>query len=63
MPHPKRQSIRKPGRYAVTFECVDNLTEDEIITLQARLEVELCMLQRNHRGYTAEHAAAWKHVA
>jgi hypothetical protein len=42
---------------SMRVECADNLTEDEIIALQARLEVELCMLQRNHRGYTPDHAA------
>jgi hypothetical protein len=53
------QRIDKPGRYAVTLVCADDLTDDEIIVLEARIEAKVCLLQRQDRGYDAAQVAAW----
>lgn len=49
-----------PGRYAVTVECADDLTDDEIIAMEAWLEAKVSLLQRKKRGYTREHALRWE---
>ncbi len=59
----RRQRIEKPGRYAVTVECADDLTNDEIIRMEAVIEAQVCLLQKNARGYKAEHVAAWQAAA
>lgn len=53
------QRIDQPGRYAVTLVCADDLTDDEIIALEARIEAKLCLLQKRDRGYDAAQVAAW----
>jgi hypothetical protein len=58
-----RQRIGKPGRFAVTIECADDLTNDEIITMEAVIEAQVCLLQKQKRGYKAEHVAAWQAAA
>lgn len=62
-PNFKRQQIRKPGRFAITIECSDDLGDDEIIQMEAVIEAQVCLLQRRTRGYTAEHVAAWQAAA
>jgi hypothetical protein len=54
------QRIEKPGRYAVTVVSADNLTDDEIIAMEACIEAKVCLLQKQHRGYDAEQVAAWQ---
>ena len=56
--HFNRDRIVQPGRFAVTIECADDLTNDEIIRLEAAIEAKVCLLQKHRRGYTAEHFAA-----
>jgi hypothetical protein len=51
------QQIDKPGRYAVTVVCADDLTDDEIIELEAVIEAKVCLLQQHRRGYTADYVA------
>jgi hypothetical protein len=51
--------IEVPGRYAVTVECADDLTNDEIIRMEAAIEAHVCLLQKNARGYRIEHVAAF----
>lgn len=52
-----------PGRYAVTVECADDLTDDEIIMMEAWFESTVSRLQRDDRGYTDEQAAQWESEA
>lgn len=47
--------IVRPGRFAITIECADDLTNDEIIRMEAVLEAKVCLLQKHRRGYTPEH--------
>ena len=47
-----------PGRYSVTIECADGLTDEEIIMMDAWFEVKVSLLQEHHRGYTDEQATA-----
>jgi hypothetical protein len=51
----RRDRVVKPGRFAIVIECADALTNDEIITMEAAIEAKVCLLQKHHRGYTAEH--------
>jgi hypothetical protein len=53
-----RDRLVQPGRFALTIECADDLTNDEIIRLEAALEAKVCLLQKHRRGYTAEHVEA-----
>lgn len=54
-----REQIVKPGRFAVNIECADDLTEDEIIRMEAVIEAQVCLLQKKTRGYRPDHIAAW----
>jgi hypothetical protein len=56
--HFRRDRIVKPGRFAILIECADDLTNDEIIRMEAALEATVCLLQKHRRGYTPEHVAA-----
>jgi hypothetical protein len=58
-----RERIEQPGRFAVTIECADDLTNDEIIRMEAVIEAQVCLLQRQKRGYRPEHVAPWKAAA
>lgn len=58
-----RERIVKPGRFAVTIECADDLTEDEIVRMEAVIEAQVCLLQKQKRGYKPEHVAAWQEAA
>jgi hypothetical protein len=49
-----------PGRYAVTVECADDLTDDEIIMMEAWFETKISLLQKEKRGYTEEQALQWE---
>jgi hypothetical protein len=53
-----RQRIEEPGRFAIAIECADDLTNDEIICLEALIEAQVCLLQKHTRGVTTEHVAA-----
>ena len=58
-----RQRIEEPGRFAIAIECADDLTNDEIIRMEAVIEAQVCLLQRQKRGYRPEHVAPWKAAA
>jgi hypothetical protein len=58
--HFRRDRIVQPGRFAIASECADDLTNDEIIRIEAALEAKVCLLQKHRRGYTPEHVAAWQ---
>jgi hypothetical protein len=49
-----------PGRFAVTVECADDLTDDEIIVMEAWFEAKVSLLQKKKRGYTEEQALRWE---
>ena len=49
-----------PGRYSVTIECADDLTDEELIMMDAWFEAKVSLLQKHQRGYTDEQAAAWE---
>jgi hypothetical protein len=53
-----RTRIVKPGRFTATIDCADNLTDDEIIRMQAAIEAKVCLLQKQTRGYKPEHVGA-----
>jgi hypothetical protein len=55
-----RERIVQPGRFAITIECADDLTNDEIIRMEAVIEAQVCLLQKQKRGYTPEHVAPWR---
>jgi len=59
----RRDQLVKPGRFAITIACADDLTDDEIIRIEATLEAKVCLLQRHRRGYTAECLAACQGAA
>jgi hypothetical protein len=59
----KRERIEQPGRFAITIECADDLTNDEIIRMEAVIEAQVCLLQKQKRGYTPEHVAPWRSAA
>jgi hypothetical protein len=54
----KRQQIARPGRFKVIVECADNLSDDEIIHMQAAVEAQVCLLQKQKRGYTQDYVTA-----
>jgi hypothetical protein len=56
--HFRRDRLIKPGRFAITIECADDLADDEIIRMEAALEAKVCLLQKKKRGYKPEHVAA-----
>jgi hypothetical protein len=58
-----RQRIVQPGRFAVTIECADDLTYDEILRMEAVIEAQVCLLQKKKYGYKPEHVAAWQAAA
>ena len=53
----RRDRLVQPGRFAITIALADDLTNDEIIRMQASLEAQVCLLQKHRRGYTLEHVA------
>jgi hypothetical protein len=59
----KRQQIARPGRITVTIECADDLTDDEIIQMEAAIEAQICVLQKHRRDYTPEHVAGYLEAA
>ena len=62
--HPfNRTRIVKPGRFDVTIECADDLTNDEIIRMEAVIEAKVCLLQKQKRGYNPEQVEALQSVA
>jgi hypothetical protein len=58
-----RTWIVKPGRFTVTIDCADDLTNDEIIRMEAVIEAKVCLLQKQKRGYKPEHVEALQSVA
>jgi hypothetical protein len=55
--------IVKPGRFSVTIDCADDLTEDEIIRMETIIEAKVCLLQKQKRGYEPEYVQALQSVA
>lgn len=49
-----------PGRYAVTVQCADDLTDDEMIRMEAFFEAAVALLQKDRRGYTDAQASGWE---
>ena len=58
-----RTQIVKPGRFTVTIDCANDLTDDEIIRMGAVIEAKVCLLQKQKRGYRPEHVEALQSVA
>ena len=58
-----RTWIVKPGRFTVTIDCADDLTNDEIIRMEAVIEAKVCLLQKQKRGYKPEYVEALQSVA
>jgi hypothetical protein len=56
----KSDQFSMAGRYAVTVQCADDLTDDEIIMMEAWFETKVSLLQKSTRGYTDEQALLWE---
>jgi hypothetical protein len=56
----KSDQFNMAGRYAVTVQCADDLTDDEIIMMEAWFETKVSLLQKKTRGYTDEQALLWE---
>ena len=59
----RRTEFGIPGRYTVAVECADDLTDDEIIMMEAWFEAKVSLLQKKTRGYTDEQALLWECAA
>ena len=44
----------------MSVECADDLTDDEIIMMEAWFEAKVALLQEKTRGYTDEQALLWE---
>jgi hypothetical protein len=49
-----QKQIELPGRYAITLEAADDLTDDELILMLEFFKAELFALQNHERGDDAE---------
>jgi hypothetical protein len=58
--HFRRDRIVKPGRFAITIRCADDLAADEMIMLVAWFETKVSLLQGKTRGYTDEQTLQWE---
>ena len=58
-----RTRIVKPGRFTVTIDCANDLSDDEIIRMEAVIEAKVCLLQKQKRGYNPEQVEALQSVA
>jgi hypothetical protein len=56
----RRKEFGIPGRCIVSVECADDLTDDEIIMMEAWFEAKVSLLQKKTRGYTDEQAFLWE---
>jgi hypothetical protein len=49
-----------PGRYAITLECADDVTDDELILMLEFFKAELFGTQNHERGDDAERKARFR---
>ena len=55
--------LEEPGRYAITIECADDLSDNELILMLEFFKAEVFGLQDHNRGDEAERKARFSHMA
>jgi hypothetical protein len=54
------RKLDQPGRYTVTLECADDLTDDELILMLEFFKAELFATQNHERGDAVERNARFR---